>query len=234
MSTAFEEPTLPTLPPRVRRPLVALWISLVVHSALIGLIQVAPSGAPAGHEVVLQARLDPAVSPEVSPPPDTEPDPSLQPSPTLAPTAILGAAPPARPPDPPPAAPPAPVVPPPPAAPPVEPARSALTLDSVVDLTYYTARQLDRQPTARTDIDPVYPAEADQKRQSGRVRVQLKVEADGRVSQVEVVESTPPGVFDASALDAFRTARFTPGQKAGRPVRALVLIEVTYDWTGRP
>ena len=215
MSTAFEEPTLPTLPPRVRRPLVALWISLVVHSALIGLIQVAPSGAPAGHEVVLQARLDPAVSPEVSPPPDTEPDPSLQPSPTLAPTAILGAAPP-------------------PAAPPVEPARSALTLDSVVDLTYYTARQLDRQPTARTDIDPVYPAEADQKRQSGRVRVQLKVEADGRVSQVEVVESTPPGVFDASALDAFRTARFTPGQKAGRPVRALVLIEVTYDWTGRP
>ena len=234
MSTAFEEPTLPTLPPRVRRPLVALWISLVVHGALIGLIQVAPSGAPAGHEVVLQARLDPAVSPEVSPPPDTEPDPSLQPSPTLAPTAILGAAPPARPPDPPPAAPPAPVAPPPPAAPPAEPARSALALDSVVDLTYYTARQLDRQPTARTDIDPVYPAEADQKRQSGSVRVQLKVEADGRVSQVEVVESTPPGVFDASALDAFRTARFTPGQKAGRPVRALVLIEVTYDWTGRP
>ena len=234
MSTAFEEPTLPTLPPRVRRPLVALWISLVVHSALIGLIQVAPSGAPAGHEVVLQARLDPAVSPEVLPPPDTEPDPSLQPSPTLAPTAILGAAPPARPPDPPPAAPPAPVAPPPPAAPPVEPARSALALDSVVDLTYYTARQLDRQPTARTDIDPVYPAEADQQRQSGSVRVQLKVEADGRVSQVEVVESTPPGVFDASALDAFRAARFTPGQKAGRPVRALVLIEVTYDWTGRP
>lgn len=234
MSTAFEEPTLPTLPPRVRRPLVALWISLVVHSALIGLIQVAPSGAPAGHEIVLQARLDPAVPPQVSPPPDTEPDPSLQPSPTLAPTAILGAAPPARPPDPPPAAPPAPVAPPPPAAPPAEPARSALVLDSVVDLTYYTARQLDRQPTARTDIDPVYPAEADQQRQSGSVRVQLKVEADGRVSQVEVVESTPPGVFDASALDAFRTARFTPGQKAGRPVRALVLIEVTYDWTGRP
>lgn len=234
MSAAFEEPTLPALPPRMRRPLVALWISLAVHAALISLIQVSPSGAPAGGEVVLQARLDPAASPvEPSPAPEPEPDSARLPTPTLVPTAILGAAPPARPVEPPPPAPPARVTPPPVATPPAEPVRSALALDSAVDLTYYTARQLDKQPTVRTDIDPVYPAEAERMRQSGTVRIQLKVEVDGRVSDVEVVESTPPGVFDASAIEAFRPARFTPAQKAGRPVRALMLIEVSYDWSER-
>ncbi|MCA1926487.1 MAG: energy transducer TonB [Thiobacillus sp.] len=232
MNERFDEPSLPALPQRVRRPLMALWVSLAVHGALIGLIQVAPSGAPAGGSIVLQARLDPAVSPAETPP-DPEPDPSLQPSPTLKPTEILGAAPPVPPVAPAPELPAATAVPP-PAAPPVEPPRPALAIDSGVDLTYYTARELDQPPTARGTIDPAYPPEADRARVSGRVRLQVKVEADGRVSDVDVVESTPAGVFDASAIEAFRAARFNPAQKGGRPVRALMLIEVSYDWEGRP
>ncbi|MBU4500828.1 MAG: energy transducer TonB, partial [Gammaproteobacteria bacterium] len=56
---------------------------------------------------------------------------------------------------------------------------------------------------------------------------------DGRVSDLAVLSASPPGVFDESALQAFRTARFTPAQKNGRPVRALVQIEVVYDWEGQ-
>jgi protein TonB len=65
------------------------------------------------------------------------------------------------------------------------------------------------------------------------VRLQLKLEADGRVSDIEIVHADPPEVFDESVLKAFRNARFVPAQKNGHPVRALVLIEVVYDWEGR-
>ena len=111
---------------------------------------------------------------------------------------------------------------------------SPVTITSSVDLTYYSAREVDVHPRALRAIEPDYPAEADRSKLSGTVRLQLKVEADGRVSDVEVVNSTPPGAFDESAIQAFRDARFEPAQKTGRPVRALVMIEVQYDWAGRP
>lgn len=184
---------------------------------------------PAGSDVVLQARLESALSPVPIPQSDSLP----QPLPTLQATATPGETPPQQLEPPPPAELPVPLAPTPPPTPPAEPPRLAIALDSVVDLTYYRSRDLDRQPTARTAIEPVYPPEAESARRSGVVRLQLKIEVDGRVSEVEVVESNPPGVFDASAVDAFRAAHFTPGQRAGRPVRTLMLIEVTYDWDGR-
>ena len=127
------------------------------------------------------------------------------------------------------AAPPAPAAAPPSAFVPVP----AATMTSAVDLTYYSARDLDVHPRALREIVPEYPAEADRQRLSGTVRLQLKLEADGRVSDVEVVSASPPGRFEDSAVRAFRDARFAPAQKNGRPVRALVLIEVEYDWEGR-
>ena len=65
------------------------------------------------------------------------------------------------------------------------------------------------------------------------MRLQLELEADGRIGGIEVVGATPPGVFEESALKAFHGARFAPAQKNGRPVRARVVIEVVYDWEGR-
>ena len=88
-------------------------------------------------------------------------------------------------------------------------------------------------PRALHEVVPVYPADADRQRVSGKLRLQLKLQADGRVSDIEVLSATPPGVFEESALQAFREARFSPAQKNGRPVRALVQIEVVYDWAGQ-
>jgi protein TonB len=83
------------------------------------------------------------------------------------------------------------------------------------------------------EIVPDYPVDADRQRLSGKVRLQLKLEADGRVSGIDLVSASPPDVFDESAIKAFRDVRFAPAQKNGQPVRALVLIEVVYDWEGR-
>lgn len=241
MSASFDEPSIP---PRLRRPLAALWISLGLHAAVIALVQVVPPAGVSVEAPVIEVRLvAPSPAPAVNAPtpspvalePDVAPVAQLAPSP--APEALPVAPPPPAVASPPAAAPPPAV----PAAAETAPAPSpaavpvpAAALTSSVDLTYYNARDLDVQPHALRVIRPDYPAEADRQRVSGTLRLQLKLEADGRVSDIEVVSATPPGVFEDSAIKAFRDARFAPAQKNGRPVRALVVIEVVYDWAGQP
>ncbi len=248
MSASFEEPSIP---PRLRRPLAALWISLGLHAAVIALVQVAP---PTGDNVqapAIEVRLfTPVTAPVIKAAAAPVANIPLPSSPAALPPDSIPAA--QRVPLPVPTAPAPPAVVPPPAAasphdappatveaPPVSPSASAApvppaALTSSVDLTYYNARDLDVQPHALRVIRPDYPDEADRRRLSGTLRLQLKLEADGRVSDIAVVSATPPGVFEDSALKAFRDARFAPAQKNGRPVRALVVIEVVYDWAGQP
>ena len=246
MNASLDEPAIP---PRLRRPLAAVWISLGLHAALIALVQVAPPSAVDTGAPVIEARLEspraalPAVDVPPLAPAAEAPDDSVQDVPRLAPGETAEALPVAEPAAPPPvqAAPVAaaaqPAVPA-SAAPPPAPAASAplpgVTISSAVDLTYYSTRDVDVPPHALREIVPDYPAAADRQRLSGKVRLQLKLEADGRVSDVAVVSAVPPGMFEDSALKAFRDARFAPAQKGGRPVRAQVLIEVEYDWEGRP
>lgn len=236
VSASFDEPSIP---PRLRWPLAALWISLGLHAAVIALVQVVPPTGASMQAPVIEVRLA-APAPAVNtalPPSPAAPEPDGVPVAQLAPNPAPEAPPPAI-------VPPATAAPPRdvplPAAPataetaPVSPAAPAAALTSSVDLTYYNARDLDVQPHALRVIRPDYPAEADRQRVSGTLRLQLKLEADGRVSDIEVVSATPPGVFEDSAIKAFRDARFAPAQKNGRPVRALVVIEVVYDWAGQP
>ncbi|HSJ81359.1 MAG TPA: energy transducer TonB [Thiobacillus sp.] len=272
MNASIEEPVIP---PRLQRPLAAVWISLGLHAALLALVQVAPPAPLSLGDPVIEARLvsTPAVLPAVETAPAVEmptaPPPEAAPVP--APSEAADALPVAEPLAPPPAEPPAAIAPPaepapqaslsPPAAeapaasaadttiaPPAEPApamslptpaaapaapAAAATITTAVDLTYYGARDVDVPPRALREIVPDYPDVADRERLSGTVRLQLKLEADGRIGAIEVVSASPPGVFDESAIKAFGHARFAPAQKNGRPVRALVLIEVVYDWEGR-
>lgn len=245
VNASIEEPTIP---PRMRRALAAAWISLGLHAALIALVQVVPPASLSLGAPAIEARL---VSAPVAPPaaktppapevkvPEKPPKavPLLAPSetPEALPVAESPASPPTEP-EPPaaeaPSAAPADPLPAPVATSPAAPVPVA-TITSSVDLTFYSARDLDEQPRALREIVPDYPSDADRRRLSGKVRLQLKLEADGRVSDIGIVSASPPGVFDESAIKAFRAARFAPAQKNGRPVRALVVIEVVYDWEGR-
>jgi len=238
----------PSIPPRLRRPLAALWISLGVHAAVIALVQVAPPEAMQRNQPVIEARLvsnqpaPPAVAVPPLAPELAGPVAPAKEVPVLAPSVAAEALPVVKPVPEPPATPSRPAEPA-PAAEPAEPAAAPpavltpaplATITSSVDLTYYSAREVDVPPHALREVVPEYPYSADRQRLSGKVRLQLKLEADGRVSDLEVVSATPSGLFEESAVKAFRDARFAPAQKNGRPVRALVLIEVVYDWEGHP
>ncbi|MFN3750707.1 MAG: energy transducer TonB [Thiobacillus sp.] len=204
----------PSIPPRLQRPLAALWISLGLHAALIALVQVAPPASPGGGHTIEARLVDAQSAPAPLAPSEAGPAlPAPPAEPAVPPVSATALPTPAAEPRPP------------------EPAAGG-ALHSAVDLTFYTARELDVQPRALGSIEPDYPLDADRQRRSGKVRLQLKLEADGRVSDVEIVQADPPGVFDESAVRAFRAARFSPAQKNGRAVRALLLIEVEYDWPG--
>jgi protein TonB len=97
-----------------------------------------------------------------------------------------------------------------------------------IDTHWYLARQVDKQPKAIGSIEPVYPDEAKRRDLEGTLKLMLKIDDLGRVLSAEVVEATPPGVFDKAALAAFRDARFTPAMKDGRPVRYQAYIRVDF------
>ncbi|OYY93413.1 MAG: hypothetical protein B7Y41_11650 [Hydrogenophilales bacterium 28-61-23] len=97
-----------------------------------------------------------------------------------------------------------------------------------IDSHWYQALQVDNQPKAIGLIEPVYPEDAQRRNLEGTLKLMLKIDDLGRVQSAEVVESTPPGVFDAAALAAFRAARFQPAIKDGRPVRYQAFMRVDF------
>lgn len=196
-------------------PLLALWISLGLHGALIALVRIVPpKEIMAAHTI--DARLMPA--PPAREVPLYLPEPG---SPAL--DDVLAYAPP-------PATPtliqqsPAPPTP----ASPIP----QIDIPLAVDLHYYSARELDVTPSGNLP-DPVLPEML-----SGKVKYQVKIEEDGRVSDVEVISVELANGGDAAALAnteaLLRATRFRPGMKNGRPVRAVVVYELVINPVEQP
>ncbi len=109
--------------------------------------------------------------------------------------------------------------------PPAPPARR----DGERPRRYYLARELDLRPAPRSHIEPAYPNDAFLRDISGRVVVRLYVSESGAVDKVLVVHAEPPGYFEDAVQQAFRAARFAPAMKAGKAVKAELVLEVRYD-----
>lgn len=220
-----------------------LLLSLALHTAVVMIVQ--PRPYPAMPEVtVISARLIDAATarqhPETPPPliaPETTPTAAATPPTGPEPAPVVEKM--APPPEPVATAKSEPVSP--RSAPEVErkasptprsePAASS-TLPSMpvmIDANWYEARQLDVQPKAAAEIVPRYPPDAVTRGLQGSVKLRLRVDEFGLVREAEVEEGDPPGVFDESALAAFRNARFVAAVKDGRPVRALIYIRVKYE-----
>ncbi|HEY1076924.1 MAG TPA: energy transducer TonB [Fontimonas sp.] len=84
----------------------------------------------------------------------------------------------------------------------------------------------------RKAVVPQYPEEAGRKGQGGFVRLQLTVDPEGRVTEATVIDSSPPGVFDASALSAARMSRYHPKIVDGKPQQTEGQYSVFYSIGG--
>lgn len=119
-----------------------------------------------------------------------------------------------------------------PGAPAAEPSASplpALEMPLIEDPTWYPAKQVDVHPVALNLIKPVYPERGVELGVDGKVVLLLLIDEVGVVKEASVVEADPEGIFEESALAAFRNARFAPAQKNGRVVKSRVLIRVSYE-----
>lgn len=97
-------------------------------------------------------------------------------------------------------------------------------------LTYHGALGLDPPPRPLGDIEPAVPEAAGTR--GGVVVLRLYINEQGTVDRAEVLRSTPAGLFDGSAVEAFSNARFSPGYLAGVPVKSQMTIEVKYRALG--
>lgn len=98
----------------------------------------------------------------------------------------------------------------------------------VADPTYYGVRQLDVFPAPLAPIQIGFPPAAHDRASSGRVHLLLLIDETGRVAEITVIEAEPPGLFEEAARSAFASMQFSPAERAGRRVRARLVVEVNF------
>jgi len=67
------------------------------------------------------------------------------------------------------------------------------------------------------DVGPVYPEAAKAQGVEGWVRLRYDIASDGRVRNRQVLESSPPGVFDEAAMAAVAQWRYRAPVIDGAP-----------------
>ncbi|HME41203.1 MAG TPA: TonB family protein [Steroidobacteraceae bacterium] len=77
-------------------------------------------------------------------------------------------------------------------------------------------------------IELNYPADALRRNVEGWVELAYVIAADGKVSQVKVLNSSPPGVFDASAVKTISRVRYKPTLQGGKPIAVTTKIRIAY------
>lgn len=109
------------------------------------------------------------------------------------------------------------------------PATGLPEIPVMLDTRWYTARQVDRRPEITTPVLPVYPEEARRRGIQGSVVIEVHIDETGRVRDIEVLEASPPGVFDAAVLDVYGKAEYSPAVLDGRPVRYIGKYRVLFE-----
>lgn len=91
-----------------------------------------------------------------------------------------------------------------------------------------TPTNMHTEVAAIRRVSPLYPREAAMDHVEGKVVVEFDVAESGAVSDVRIVESTPPDVFDAATLRAARQWTFQPATKDCHPVAEKVVQPINF------
>lgn len=94
---------------------------------------------------------------------------------------------------------------------------------------FFNQGEVDQLPMTVFQMKPLYPFRAKRLGIEGNVRVKFLVDATGRVSHVNILESNPPGIFDESVLKALPSWRFTPGELGGKAVNTWMSTVIQFE-----
>lgn len=84
-------------------------------------------------------------------------------------------------------------------------------------------------PVPARIVPPQYPQSAVHTRPSGYVVIAFTVTSSGRTRNIDVVKSTPTGVFDEAAVKAVRQWRFEPYRADGKPASVRVRQRINFS-----
>jgi protein TonB len=88
---------------------------------------------------------------------------------------------------------------------------------------------VDAKPKLIRHVEPDYPESARKLALSGKVMARFVVDESGIVHEPAVFSADPPGVFDASVLEAVKGWRFEPAKHRGRAVKVVVTVPVRFN-----
>lgn len=78
----------------------------------------------------------------------------------------------------------------------------------------------------------IYPPKAKSRNITGFVKARLKLNADGTVDDVEIIESKPRGVFERASIRALYGYKFQPKLVDGKPTKQVVTQTLTFNLEG--
>jgi periplasmic protein TonB len=104
-----------------------------------------------------------------------------------------------------------------------------IPVPQIEDPEFYPARLLDQYPKPVAEVALKYPEKAGTEDMSGSVTLLLLIDELGMVVEATVVEADPPGYFEEAAIEAFKAALFTPGQRDGKVVKSRLVVQVAFD-----
>lgn len=78
-------------------------------------------------------------------------------------------------------------------------------------------------------VEPRYPAQALSRKIEGYVVVRMQVTKEGSVSDVEVIDSNPKGIFEREAIRAAWRYKFKPKLVDGKPVNQVATLPFEFN-----
>lgn len=87
-------------------------------------------------------------------------------------------------------------------------------------------------PTAIKRTPPQYPIRLAEQGIEGWVLLEFFVETDGSVTEIEVLDSDPPGAFEVAAIRAVRRWVYQPAELNGSPHRMSTQVVLTFELDG--
>jgi len=96
----------------------------------------------------------------------------------------------------------------------------------------YPQGEVDQMPMPMFKMKPIYPYRAKRLNISGAVEVKFLVDTNGYVSNIKILNSYPPGIFDKSVLKALPSWKFSPGKVREHPVSTWVITTIEFKMEG--
>ena len=81
---------------------------------------------------------------------------------------------------------------------------------------------------SRPGLSDYYPRRALARGIAGKTYIRITIDAAGQVTDVQVITSQPAGVFEHAAGRVGRALNFRPARRAGKPIPAVVFLNLVW------